>query len=173
MHYAWLIFMGGSILFFIYSIYSLNKESDETETKKGLKKYILLGLFLMIFDFTIETLGGYYGVWTSQNSLLLVGYVPIEVMVICILGGTGWVIQLDTKVKSRNHLIYFVLFWTSGGAIGEQMLLGLNLMTYGQFFAFGKWTLYWALLAYFLTWVFMVVVSNKFLKKESQYFKAF
>jgi hypothetical protein len=168
-HYIWWVFVSGTIVFFLYSVFytgrkSLKEDMIENMRLSHFKQDILLGLAFMGFDFIIETVGGFLGLWTSKDSLLFIGYVPIEVMIICFFGGIGWSIQLFSLSREEKYVgkkfIYFLLFWTTGGALGEQILIEYGVMEYGCFMYIEGlgcfiWTIYWAWLAYLLTWLLM------------------
>jgi hypothetical protein len=61
MHYIWIIFMVAAIIFFIYAL---------LEYKKKIIPYLLVGGFLLIFDFFVETIGGFFDLWVTYESFI-------------------------------------------------------------------------------------------------------
>ncbi|MCJ7579832.1 MAG: hypothetical protein MUP98_04775, partial [Candidatus Aminicenantes bacterium] len=55
--------------------------------KKIWKHALLLGIFLMTFDWIFENLGAHFGFWFSYDSAFFVLAVPIEVMIAALFGG--------------------------------------------------------------------------------------
>ena len=113
------------------------------------KKALLIGLFLMLFDFMVENAGWILGYWHTQNGIITIGTVPIGVMLICLLGGAGWALYLPKKFDLKFSLLdsLFFAFW---GALGEYVLSTQGLMVYTN-----GWTSVYAFLAYFITWEFL------------------
>lgn len=133
--------------------YALNRKSP-----RMLQKAILMGLFLMVFDFIFEGSGTLFELWRSSHSVLPVMTVPVEVMLICLFGGAAWYLYLPRKFNlphSAADILLFALF----GALGEAVLMGNGMMTYYQW-----WTSYHAFIAYGITWVILHYVRYKILK---------
>lgn len=150
MDFIWSIFLMGTLCLFMYSLILY---------KRLLIKYFLIGAFLLVFDFIVETIGGMLGLWSSTGSLLLIGYVPIEVMGMCLFGGTAWAIQLDNRIKRKERFLYFLLICSIFGVTGEQILIACNVMSYS-----GWWNIYYAWFAYILTTVLLIFLVKKCLK---------
>lgn len=155
MNIVWSVFMLGALCLFVYSFIMY---------KKTVVKYFLIGAFLLVFDFIIETTGGILGLWVSTGSLLLIGYVPIEVMVMCLFGGTGWAIQFDNRVRYKDHYLFFLIVSGICGAFGEQILIECGVMSYGNW-----WNLYCALVAYILTSLLLMLLIKKCLRCGKNY----
>jgi hypothetical protein len=133
--------------------YALNRKSPGM-----LKKAVLMGLFLMVFDFIFEGSGTLFGLWRSSHSILPILTVPVEVMLICLIGGAAWYLYLPEKFN-RFHSAADILLFAFFGALGEAVLVGNGMMTYYQW-----WTSYHAFVAYGITWVILHYVRYRLLK---------
>ena len=78
-----------------------------------------------------------------------VGYVPIEIMLICLIGGAAWALAQPRKFNLANATADTLLF-TAFGAIGEFVLIRNGIMHY-----YPPWTSVFAVLGYFITWVIL------------------
>jgi len=117
-----------------------------------IKRACYVGVFLLAFDFVFENAGWLAGLWATHNSIIAIGVVPLEVMLICLFGGAAWAMYLPRHYNRIMTLIDILTFATFG-ALGEY-LLGINgLMTY-----FGWWNSGWAFLAYAMTWIILHLV---------------
>jgi hypothetical protein len=148
MQIIWTIFVIGALLFFTYAVWDTRKE------RFYIFPYFILGVFLLIFDFFVETVGGFLNFWVSRESIFPFGFVPLEVMVMAVFGGTAWVTQVR-KLKGISQYLYFILFWTTGGAFGEQILLFNGMMEYRT-----GWNLYLAWIAYLITWIILIAMTK-------------
>ena len=122
------------------------------------KRAFLVGLFLMVFDFAFENSGWLLGLWATHGALLAIGVVPIEVMLICLIGGTAWALYVP-RSYDRMHSIMDILVFATYGTLGEYMLRLSGLMTYYQW-----WNAGWAFLAYGITWVILHYVKYRVVK---------
>jgi hypothetical protein len=114
--------------------------------KEQLVNALYVGLFLMLFDFVVENSGTIFGLWRSNGGMVTVLTVPIEVMLVCLVGGMAWALYLPKKfslVFSAADLLVFSFF----GALGEWVLMQNGMMTYYLW-----WTSFHAFIAYALTW---------------------
>ena len=123
-----------------------------------IRKAMLVGVFLLAFDFIVENSGWIYGLWETKNSALAIGIVPIEIMLVCLIGGTAWALYLPRKfdwVLSTADIVVFAMF----GALGEHMMRQAGLMFYYEWWNFG-----WALVAYAFTWMILHFVRYRLLR---------
>ncbi|MEA1944582.1 MAG: hypothetical protein U9N07_04505 [Euryarchaeota archaeon] len=121
--------------------------------RKNISEALKLGLFLAVFDFFFQNAGGYYGVWFTKKSILFLGFVPIEVFFIATLAGMTYYILFPRRwntgiALSTSYLIAVV------GAMIEAGLVAVDYLEYG-----GWWNSYWAVVAYFLTFLMMYRVN--------------
>jgi len=114
-----------------------------------------VGLFLMVFDFGFQNSGWLLGLWTTHNSAIAIGIVPVEVMLVCLIGGTAWALYLPRNY-SRLHSVMDILVFATYGALGEYMLGVAGLMSYYQW-----WNPGWAFLAYGITWIVLHFVKYR------------
>lgn len=124
----WLILPIVAIIWFLFEYRQLKISKGENT----LKISIILGLFLMIFDFVIENLGAIFGYWVSINSHLLVLAVPIEVMLTCFFGGAAWLLFTYPRRDNRKFVIFNSVLWSGGGTVGEWFLNNIKFMAYGN-----------------------------------------
>ena len=120
---------------------------------KNLFEALKLGLALAIFDFFFENIGGYFNLWVTKNSVLFLGFVPIEVFFIATLAGATYYLLFprtwDTATAlSTSYLIAIV------GAMIEAGLVSLDYLEYMNW-----WNSYWAVVAYFLVFLMMYKVN--------------
>lgn len=120
---------------------------------KNLLEALKLGLSLAIFDLFFQNAGGYYGLWFTKNSILFLGFVPIEVLFIAIFAGMTYHLLFprtwNTAVAlSTSYLIVVV------GAMIEAGLVAVDYLEYT-----GWWNSYRAVVAYFLTYLMMYKVN--------------
>lgn len=131
--------------------------------KKDLRifKYaLILGVFLMVFDWVVENIGAMLNFWYSFNSSFFVLAVPIEVMIAAVLGGFAFALFMPRKFNLKYILLVSLLVGI-GGAFGESRLQLIGLMTYG-----GGWFWPHAVISYFLTWVLLSIVWYKVLLRH-------
>ena len=144
------LFLYGILVFtsFLWFVYETRKEK-----KISMIKYaILLGLFLMIFDFIVENLGFFARYWTSPNSIFPVIAVPIEIMILTFIGGYSWAMHLPLKFD-KVYMFFEVLIFGFFGALGEYLLMLNGMMIY-----MGGWTSFHAFLGYTITWIILFAV---------------
>ena len=124
----------------------------------AVKRAFLVGLFLMVFDFAFQNSGWLLGLWATHGAILAVGVVPIEVMLICLIGGTAWALYLP-RSYDRMHSIMDILVFATYGTLGEYMFRLSGLMSYYQW-----WNAGLAFLAYGITWVILHYVKYRVVK---------
>ncbi|MBI5159730.1 hypothetical protein HY992_06445 [Candidatus Micrarchaeota archaeon] len=125
-----------------------------------MKKAVLMGAFLLAFDFLFETSGALFGLWGPRNALLILGAVPIEVMVVTFFGGIAWALYLPRKFDARFSFLDVSLF-ALFGAFGEWLMIKNNVFYYT-----GGWTTTHALLSYAFTWIVLHYVNYKISAEE-------
>jgi len=147
-----------SILLFSVVGWFLIELKTNWNDRTGIKKALLIGLFLMIFDFAYENFGFYLGLWRSFYSLFFVLHVPVEMLGVTFLGGTAWGLFLPKKF-SKMYSAFDILLFSTVGACGEFLLLKANIMTY-----LGGWTSLYAFFSYMATWTILHILRYKILK---------
>jgi hypothetical protein len=152
--------LGGLIYFILLgcAIIWLILELKYDSKGKNLKNALLIGLFLMIFDFIVENSGGAAGLWTTHQSIFPIEFVPLEIMFICTIGGMAWALYLP-KEQSLVYSLFDIIFFSFFGALGEALLIKSGLMNYT-----GGWTSIHAFFGYILTWVILHLMRYKVLK---------
>ena len=148
--YATLII--GALIWFVY-------ETVKSKKRPLIKYALLLGLFLMVFDFIVENLGFYAGLWTSPQSLFPVISVPIEIMILTFVGCYAWGMHLPLKFD-KLYMVFEVLIFGFFGALGEYLLILNNMMIYTN-----GWTSIHAFLGYTITWIILFGVWYKGIRK--------
>jgi hypothetical protein len=114
--------------------------------KKDLYAALEIGLFLMVFDFIIENFGAALGFWQTTKTALPVIHVPIEIMLLTLIGGTAWALAQPKEFSRINSALDIVLF-SVFGALGESLLIKNQVMVY-----MSGWNPVFAFLGYFITW---------------------
>lgn len=147
-----------SILLLLAIIWFLIELKINWKRKKEIKKALIIGLFLMVFDFIFENSGFYLGLWQSSYSLFFVLTVPIEIMGVTLLGGTAWALHLPRKFN-RMYSVLDILVFSIFGTLGEFILLNNGVMTY-----LDGWTSVYAFFSYMLTWIILHTLKYKVLK---------
>jgi len=150
----WLILLVFSTAWFLIEV-KLNWNN-----KTRIKKALLIGLFLMIFDFVFENLGildTFLGHWQSFHSLFFVLYVPIEIIFITLLGGAAWALYLPRKFNIF-YSIGDVLLFSTYGMVGEYILNSSGIMYYR-----GGWIPN-EFIGYMVTWIILHVLAYKVVK---------
>ena len=115
---------------------------------------LLLGLFLSAFDFLVETLGGVFGLWTTHYSALPLGFVPAEIALLCLVGGTAWALYIPKKMGLAGAAVDVFVF-AFFGALGEALLIEAGLMRYA-----GGWNSWLAFAAYAVTFALLHAVHG-------------
>jgi len=126
---------------------------------KSLKKALVLGLFLMLFDFAVENIGGILGYWQTHGSLVPLWFVPVEIVALTTIGGAAWALYLPRK-SDWKYTLFDSWFFGVFGALGETLMIKNGLMTY-----MGGWTPVHAFFGYFVTWVILHTVWYKVLNR--------
>jgi hypothetical protein len=144
------------ILAAIWAVYETAKPY-----KKDLRKSaFLLGLFLMIFDFVVENLGYFGGLWTSPRSAYPVISVPIEIIALTLIGGYAWAMHLPRKFN-KAYFCFEILIFGFFGALGEFLLIKNGMMIYTN-----GWTSVYAFLGYVGTWIVLFAVWYKLVRRH-------
>jgi len=105
-----------------------------------------IGLFLMIFDFIVQNAGAALGLWQVTETALHVMYVPIEIMLLTLIGGTAWALAQPKRFGLIDSALDIALF-SVFGMVGEFMLIRNGVMLYS-----GGWTSAYAFAGYLATW---------------------
>ena len=163
----WWIIPSISVILFLFEY--------RKSTPKNLKAALIIGAFLMIFDFVFENVGtlvfGYWGTTASSFTILAV---PIEVMLTCFFGGTAWalyVLSAHTSFisKYRNQsnptlryslILLNLFFFGAGGAAAEWSLIQRGVMYYAK-----GWTTPHAFVDYFATWTLLNILLDKIISE--------
>ena len=125
---------------------------------KSVRRAALAGLFLLAFDFAVESAGGILGFWASHGSVFMAGFVPVEIMIVCLLGGTAWALYLP-KAFNLGFSVFDVLFFSFFGSFGESLLVRSGVMSYSS-----GWTVLHAFLGYAFTWMILHLLRYKVLE---------
>ena len=130
--------------------------------KSNLKRALVIGFFLLVFDFAFENTGTLiFRSWGTGGSSLFILAVPLEVMITCFFGGAWWAqhfmsvhgqfasrFQGHFNGRLRFYLIVLDLFFFGiGGATAEWFLVQRGVMYYAN-----GWNSIHAFIAYFTTW---------------------
>ncbi|MEE9594753.1 MAG: hypothetical protein V3V92_05070 [Candidatus Hydrothermarchaeales archaeon] len=126
---------------------------------KNVRKAVEIGTFLMLFDFLVENAGKLVGLWESHNSAYFLLAVPIEVMLLALMGGTAWALY-QPKRFNRSYTLVDVAIFATFGALGEYIIGTKGLIIY-----MGGWTSFHAFLGYALTWT--ILHSIVYLRMQS------
>ena len=130
------------IVWFVYE-YKFAKKVKAKELNSAFE----IGMFLMIFDFAVENIGALLGLWQVTKTAFHVIFVPIEIMALCLIGGTAWALAQPKRFMVINSALDILLFSTFG-MIGEFLLIKNGVMAYS-----GWWTSAFAFLGYLITWI--------------------
>lgn len=130
-----------ALLWLIYEVW------DE---KERLSPAVFLGFFLMVFDWAVENSGAVLGFWNTYQSQLFIWNVPIEIMLLCLAGGTAWAMHLPKRMN-KSFVYLDSLIFAFFGALGEYLLIQNNLMSYSN-----GWTSAHAFLGYYVTWLILL-----------------
>jgi hypothetical protein len=112
----------------------------------ALRSALFIGLFLMVFDFIVENAGAALGLWQVTKTALYVAYVPLEIMILTLAGGTAWALAQPRRFSPLDSCIDIALF-SVFGMLGEFMLIRNGIMAYA-----GGWTSFHAFFGYLATW---------------------
>lgn len=131
-----------------------------TKCRDLLKPAMMLGLFLAVFDFAFETLGGVLGLWESSNSILALGFVPLEVFLIAFFAGATYYYVLANKADLKRMVFTSLMIATAG------MVIEKELITMGHLAYSPAWNPIYAFIAYFAVFTILYFVKgfvhNKF-----------
>jgi len=126
------------------------------------KSALLLGIFLMVFDWVVENIGANLNFWYSYISVFFVRAVPLEIMITALLGGFSYALFLPKKWNWK-YIFLISLIFAFGGMLGENTLRSKGFMSYS-----GGWTPIHAFVAYFLVWILLNLVWYFVLNKEKK-----
>jgi hypothetical protein len=145
-------------------------------TRSNVKIALIIGLFLMSFDFAFENTGTLiFGSWGTIGSSLFILAVPIEVMITCFLGGAAWALYVMAvyamlQAKFKNHFnghlaSYFILldilFFGIGGATAEWSLIQRGVMYYAK-----GWTSIDAFVSYSGMWTLLHILLHALTRRR-------
>jgi len=111
-----------------------------------LRAAAFIGLFLMLFDFAVQNAGAALGLWQVTLTAFHVLHVPIEIMLLTLIGGTAWALAQPKKFGLIDSALDIALF-SVFGMVGEFMLIRNGVMSYS-----GGWTPAYAFAGYLVTW---------------------
>ena len=114
-----------------------------------LRSAAAIGMLLSLFDFGVQNLGALLGFWQVTGTALHVGYVPVEIILLALIGGTAWALA-QPKSFSRLDSILDIALFSTFGMLGEALLVKNGIMRYA-----GGWNPACALLGYIATWCLM------------------
>ncbi|WP_445476100.1 hypothetical protein ACT9XH_05085 [Methanococcoides methylutens] len=120
---------------------------------KNISEALKLGLYLAIFDFFFENLGGHFDLWVTNYSVLFLGFVPIEVFFIATLAGATYYLLFPRNWDTATALSTSFLI----AVVGAMLEAGLVSVGYLEYLNW--WNSYWAVFAYFLTFLMMYKVN--------------
>ena len=146
------ILVGAAFVWLLY-------ETSQKDKRLMIKQALLLGLLLMIFDFVIENVGFFAGLWTSPRSIFSIMAVPIEIMVLTFIGGYAWGMHLPLKFD-KLYMLFEILIFGFFGALGEYLLILNGMMVYKN-----GWTSINAFFGYAITWIILFYVWYKVIRK--------
>lgn len=132
-----------SVVFLAVEVF-LQKPDMET-----LRNAFGVGAFLMIFDFIVENSGWILHLWTVHGPLFQIGAVPLEILLVTLIGGAAWALYLPKKFDWR-HSALDVLLFAIYGTLGEHLLRLSGIMVYEQWWGWPH-----AFVAYLLTWLLL------------------
>ena len=168
-------FMWGAICFVVLSlidreivvlgtiiIFILTAALYRNKLKSLWKSALLLGIFLMVFDWVVENIGAKLNFWYSYTSVFFVLAVPIEIMIAALLGGFGYAMFLPKKWNWKYVSLTSLIF-AFGGMLGENTLRSKGFMSYS-----GGWTPVHAFAAYFLVWTLLNIVWYFVLERKKK-----
>jgi hypothetical protein len=118
---------------------------------------LILGLFLLAFDFIFENIGASYGFWVTKRSYLFVFAVPFEVMLTCLFGGASFSILMSSLRWSPKTIFFSLILWAIGGTVSEFYLRLVNLMEYGN----GWLSFPHAFISYIVTFIILLGIIKE------------
>lgn len=172
--FNWWIIPSVSFLLFLFEY--------RKATREKLGVALLIGMFLMVFDFAFENIGTLvFGYWGTNGSSLFVLVVPIEVMLTCLFGGTAWALYVlsahalfVSKYQSHSNkplrfllILLDLFFFGAGGAAAEWCLVQRGVMYYA-----GGWTSLYAFVAYSATWTMLHTLLNRLTPLKTEHIEA-
>ncbi len=150
--FVWLILVECSILWFLIEFY------HNRNNPRALKKAGIMGLSLMLIGFVAENVGGALGLWRILESLLFIGYMPIEAILICFLVGFAWSLYLPREFN-KNYSLYDVLLFSIFGTLGEIALVKNGIMEYSD-----GWGTPFVFAGFLLIWILLHIMNYKVLR---------
>ena len=168
MAFNWWIIPVVSLLLFLLE--------QRISTRNNLEIALIIGFFLLTFDFVFENVGTLlFGYWGTRGSSLFVLAVPIEVMLTCFFGGAAWslyVMSMHGLFISRFQgrfngplRLYLILldlfFFGVGGAVAEWSLVQRGVMYYAN-----GWISIYAFIAYFVTWLMLHILLDALMRRK-------
>jgi len=174
MPFNWWIIPSVSFLLFMFEY--------QKGTRNSLRIALIIGFFIMSFDFVFENVGTLVlGYWGTSGSSLFVLAVPIEVMLTCLFGGAAWALyvvsvhaSLAPKLQSHSNsslrfslILLDLTFFGVGGASAEWCLIQRGFMYYAN-----GWTTLHAFVAYFATWSMLHVLLDRLTPFETEHIDA-
>ncbi|MBU4201618.1 MAG: hypothetical protein L6243_06405 [Candidatus Altiarchaeales archaeon] len=150
--FIWLILVECSILWFLIEVY------HNRNNPGALKKAAIMGLSLALVGFVAENVGGTLGLWGILESVLFIGYMPIEVILICFLVGFAWSLYLPGEFN-KNYSLYDVLLFSIFGTLGEIALVNNGIMQYND-----GWGTPFVFAGYLMVWVLLHITNYKVLQ---------
>ena len=151
---AWMFLVMAALAWFVVEL-KLNWSEPER-----IKKAVYIGLFLMLFDFAVENSGKTLGYWMSFQSSHFFLAVPVEVMLICVMGGAAWALYLPRKFNLA-HSVLDIFTFALFGSLGEYLLGRNGLLIYS-----GGWTSLHAFAGYGATWIILHYIRYNVLPDE-------
>jgi len=111
---------------------------------------LVYGILLAAIDFLVESLGDYFNLWRSKNSICKIFGVPIEVTLTCIFLGSLW-----AALKPTGLYFAVLYIWVTAltGTLIEQVLLKHGYIEYVN------WTGIHALTAYTLMFTLLYLAA--------------
>lgn len=122
--------------------------------RQNLKKALLLGLFLAVFDWVFESAGALLNLWVSKGSIFFLWNIPLEVFLIAIFSGSVYYFVLEKK-SSLGWLVLTSLLVAVVGMTMERALIELSLLQY-----FLAWNSVLAFISYFLVFAILFWVKE-------------
>jgi uncharacterized membrane protein len=144
----WMFFLLTAVA--VWGVVFYVKKSDSATRRRAL----MLGLFLLAFDFIFENLGASAGLWQVRNNYKLLA-VPLEVMAITFLAGYTYALLFPKKFDLRMGVASSLLIAVAGVFL-ESLLTGPRMIVYT-----GGWDSYSALIAYFFTFMILNWVNAR------------
>ncbi len=121
--------------------------------KKAVKRGVVLGVSLAVFDWVFETWGAGAGYWSTAGSAFFIGAVPFEVSLIALCTGMTYHWIFPKKFSWLLAVSSSVVIAVVGAGV-EASLNEQKLLVYA-----GGWTSVHAFASYFLAFLGMYLVN--------------